>query len=126
MEGWPGLGMGIPTPTLTPSRAPPNGTSRPWQATAAQGEAVVASPQAATLQGSSQLPHAGEGPVPALQREDPGLQLNGEFAQVHVLCAWGLRRGPGGRAVSRGPGQKCTQPRPRTPAPGSLALSAPP
>lgn len=118
--------MGIPTPTLTPSRTPDIVTSGPWQAAAAQGEAVIASPQAATLQGGSQLPHAGEGPVPALQREDPGLQLNGEFAQVHVLCAWGLRRGPGGRAVSRGPGREHIQPRPRTPAPGPLALAVPP
>lgn len=109
-----------------PVQGPPYRTSGPWQATAAQGEAVGAGPQAATLQGGSQLPHAGEGAVPALQREDPGLQLNGEFAQVHVLCARGLRWGPGGRAVSRGPGQKRTQPRPRTPGPGSPALSAPP
>lgn len=62
----------------------------------AQGETVIASPQGATLQGSSQLTHAGEGPVPALQREDPRLQLNGEFTQVHVLCARCLLWGAGG------------------------------
>lgn len=91
-----------------------------------QGETVVTSPQGATLEGSAQLPHAGEGPVPTLQREAPGLQLNGEFTQVHVLCARGLQWGAGRGAVSRGPGRERAQPRPRTPAPGPPAHAGPP
>ena len=69
-------GRGPPSPAPWHPRL---GTSWPWQAAVAQGKAVVAGPQGAALQGNPQLAHAGEGPVPALQRDSPSLQLDGEL-----------------------------------------------
>ena len=82
-EGW---HVGSCLPFLWPCHC----TSWPRQAAVAQGEAVVTSLQRAALQGGPQLPHAGKGPVPALQAEGPCRQLNGELAQTQTLHARGL------------------------------------
>ena len=107
-----------PPPTPIPSRRPHLRTSRPGQAAATQGKAVVAGPQRTVLQGGPQVPHAGERSAPALQHDCPGLELNGELPQAQALGARSLELVVAGVvAVSRGPGRERAQPRPRTPAP---------
>lgn len=101
------------------------GTSRPRQAAAVQGKAVITGPERAALQGSPQLPHAGEGPAPALQRDRLSLQLYGELPQAQALRARCLGWVAGVGAVSRGPGREHAQPRPRTPAPGPPGRAGP-
>lgn len=107
-----------PPPTPIPSRRPHLCTSRPGQAAATQGKAVVASPQRAVLQGGPQVPHAGERPAPALQHDCPGSELDGELPQAQALGVGSLQLAAAGvAAVSRGPGRERAQPRPRTPRP---------
>lgn len=80
--------VGWSSASLRPPRDDEGGAlSWPWQAAAVQEETVVISLQQVTLQGGSQLLHAGEALVPALQTGAPRLQLNGKFTQVRVLCA---------------------------------------
>lgn len=78
IEGWHGG-------SCRPTRYVPHFTSRLRQAAVVQGEAVITSPQQVALQGSPKLTHTGEGPVPALQREGPCMQLNGELPQAQAL-----------------------------------------
>jgi hypothetical protein len=88
-------------------------TSRPGQAAAAQGEAVVPSPQRAALQGNPQLLHAGKGAAPALQHEGPGLLRDGELPEAQALRAGCLGWGEG--AVSRDQGRETPQLQSRDP-----------
>lgn len=82
MEAVPESSHGGKSPPAPATRAPWHShlsTSWPWQAAVAQGKAVIAGPQGAALEGNPQLAHTGEGPVPALQRDSPSLQLDGEL-----------------------------------------------